>query len=62
MYHDDEMVKELSFDQRVSIQAAAYTAYVELNPKKALTQREFHEKFKDNWNTFAMIELEEEER
>lgn len=59
MYHDNEMLKKLSFDQRVSIQAAAYTVYVELNPKKSLTQREFHEKFKDNWDVFAMIELEE---
>lgn len=62
MYNDNEMLKKLSFDQRVIIQSAAYSAYVELNPKKSLTQREFHEKFKDNWNVFAMIELEEEER
>ena len=43
MYRDDELRDDILFEQRVSIQAAAYTIYLELTPnnKKPLTPREF---------------------
>jgi hypothetical protein len=52
---DEEIVRQISFDQHVIIQAVAYTAYVELTPnnKKPISQRDFHELFKDNWRVFA---------
>ncbi|GAB2828810.1 hypothetical protein GCM10027176_36260 [Actinoallomurus bryophytorum] len=55
---DEEVVNQLSFDHRVSILAAVYTAYVELTPsnKKPVSQREFFQRYKDNWNAFANIE------
>ena len=47
-------------DQHISIQAAAYTIYVELTPsnKKPLSQREFNILFIDNWRAFAALEDE----
>ncbi len=58
MYRDDELRDEIIFDQRVSIQAAAYTIYLQLTPnnKKPLTPREFQEKFIDNWEIFGNME------
>lgn len=61
MYRDDELRDEILFDQRVSIQAAAYTIYLQLTPsnKKPLTPREFHDVFVDNWEIFGNIESKE---
>ena len=58
MYRDDDLTEKLSFDQRVSIQAAAYTMYLQLTPdnKKPITARQFHELFVDNWNIIATFE------
>lgn len=58
MYRDDELRDEIIFDQRVSIQAAAYTIYLQLTPnnKKPLTPREFREKFIDNWEILGNME------
>ncbi len=58
MYRDDELRDEIIFDQRVSIQAAAYTIYLQLTPnnQKPLTPREFQEKFIDNWEIFGNME------
>ena len=58
MYKDDELRNDIIFDQRVSIQAAAYTIYLQLTPnnKKPLTPREFQEKFIDNWEIFGNME------
>ena len=58
---DEEMINEIIHEQRLCIQAAAYTIYVQLTPnnKKPLSQREFHKEFKDNWNIFQSLELEE---
>ena len=63
---DQEMVDMLSSDNRAAIQAAAYTIYVELTPnnKKPISQREFHQKFRDNWEFFMNTiqrEYDEEE-
>lgn len=61
MYRDDELRDEILFDQRVSIQAAAYTIYLQLTPsnKKLLTPREFHDVFVDNWEIFGNMESKE---
>lgn len=61
MYRDDELRDEILFDQRVSIQAAAYTIYLQLTPsnKKPLTPREFHDVFVDNWEIFGNMETKE---
>lgn len=61
MYRDDELVEKLSFDQRVSIQATAYTIYLQLTPnnKKPITPREFRELFIDNWEIFSNMENKE---
>lgn len=50
------MRDDILFEQRVSIQAAAYTIYLELTPnnKKPLTPREFQDKFIDNWEIFGI--------
>jgi hypothetical protein len=58
---DEEIVMQISYDQRVSIQAAAYAVYAELTPnnKKPISQREFHRIFKDNWQAFGALENEE---
>lgn len=63
MYRDDELRDDILFDQRVSIQAAAYTIYLELTPnnKKPLTPREFRDKFIDNWEIFGNMENKEKE-
>jgi hypothetical protein len=60
----DEIVYEIVTDLHVSIQAAAYTAYVQLTPnnKKPVSQREFHQIFKDNWQAFYSLEIEEKEQ
>lgn len=57
---EEEIIELIKFDQHVSIQAAAYTAYVELTPnnKKPISQREFHQIFKDNWLAFHSLEME----
>ncbi len=61
MLRDEELKDDLSFDQRVSIQAAAYTVYLQLTPsnKKPITPREFHNEFIDNWEIFANMECKE---
>ena len=56
-YRDEEIIDGLALEQRVCIQAAAYTIYVELlGNKKALTPREYHQKFTDNWSSFMNVE------
>ncbi len=59
--HDSEIIGEIVQEQRISIQAAAYTIYVQLTPnnKKPLSQREFHREFMDNWQAFQLLESEE---
>ena len=63
MYRDDEFRNKILFDERVCIQAAAYTIYLQLTPnnKKPLTPREFRDKFIDNWEIFANIENREQQ-
>lgn len=63
MYRDEKLRDDILFDQRVSIQAAAYTIYLELtsNNKKPLTPREFRDKFIDNWEIFGNMENKEKE-
>ena len=58
---DREMISQIVENDRVSVQAAAYTIYLQIKPnnKKVMTQREFHKEFADNWETFMKIELEE---
>jgi hypothetical protein len=58
---DEEIVGRISYDQHVSIQAAAYAVYAELTPnnKKPISQREFHRIFKDHWRAFDALETEE---
>lgn len=61
---DEEIIDIILNDQHVSIQAAAYAAYVQLTPnnKKPISQREFHQIFKDNWRAFNSLEIEDFER
>lgn len=61
---DKEIINTIVTDQRVSIQAAAYAAYVQLTPnnKKPVSQREFHQIFKDNWQAFYSLEIEDSEQ
>lgn len=63
MYRDDELRDDILFDQRVSIQAAAYTIYLQLTPsnKKPLNPREFRDKFIDNWEIFSNMEDKEQQ-
>lgn len=60
-HRDEEIIDMIVFDQCVSIQAAAYAAYVQLTPnnKKPISQREFHQIFKDNWQAFYSLEIED---
>lgn len=62
--YDKKIVNTIVTDQRVSIQAAAYAAYVQLTPnnKKPVSQREFHQIFEDNWQIFYSLEIEETEQ
>lgn len=61
MYRDEELHEDILFEQRVSIQAAAYTIYLQLTPsnKKPLTPREFRNSFIDNWEIFGNMENKE---
>ena len=61
---DEEIINMIVDDQRVSIQAAAYATYVQLTPnnKKPVSQREFHQIFKDNWQAFYSLEFEDSEQ
>lgn len=61
MYRDEELREDILFEQRVSIQAAAYTIYLQLIPsnKKSLTPREFRNSFIDNWEIFGNMENKE---
>ena len=61
---DEEIIDIIVFEQRVSIQASAYAAYVQLTPnnKKPVSQREFHQIFKDNWQAFYSLEIENSEQ
>ncbi len=54
----DEDMRQISLETRSSTLAAAYTIYYELcsNNKKAISPREFYEKFRDNWEIFANME------
>ena len=58
---DREIVSQIVGNERASIQAAAYTIYLQIKPnnKKTMTPGEFHKEFADNWETFMKIELEE---
>ncbi len=57
---DKDIVEVIVNNQRINIQAAAYTLYNELLPnnKKPISQREFATKFHDNWRIFENIESE----
>jgi hypothetical protein len=61
---DEEIIEMIVTDQRVSIQAAAYAAYAQLMPsnQKPVSQREFHQNFKDNWQAFYSFEIEDSEQ
>lgn len=56
--HDEDLIEVLQFEYRVSIQAAAYTVYEQLTPsnKKPVSQRAFHNLFRDNWQLFSNFE------
>lgn len=58
---DREIIETILFEQRISIQTAAYTVYEQLTPnnKKPISQREFHRAFKDSWQAFLDLENEE---
>lgn len=58
MYREEDLRDDVVFEQRASIQAAAYTIYLQLAPntKNPLTPREFHALFANNWEIFADIE------
>ena len=58
---DKEMLAQIVENERASVQAAAYTIYLQTKPnnKKVMTPREFHKEFTDNWETFMKIELAE---
>ncbi len=58
MYREEDLCDDVVFEQRTSIQAAAYTIYLQLTPnsKKPLTPREFHALFVNNWEIFGEIE------
>lgn len=60
---NQELVQALIVETRNSVQAAAYVLYLQLKPanKQLLTQRQFHEIFKDNWMIFAQFEEEEQQ-
>lgn len=60
--NDQELLNAILFDNRVSIQAAAYAVYVQLNPKRPISPREFHKEFLDNWQIFNSLEWEEMNR
>ena len=57
---DDEIIEQIVHNQRINLQAAAYTIYVQMTPnnKKPLSQREFHQVFRDNWKIFQQLEQE----
>lgn len=59
----EEMIDVITSEHRASIQSAAYTIYVELTPnnKKPISQREFHQKFRDNWEFFMKLEIEHQD-
>jgi hypothetical protein len=58
---DEEVIHQVVGEERVSIQAAAYTLYMALTPsnKKPILQREFHMQFVDNWLAFRALEDQE---
>ncbi len=64
MYREEDLRDDILFDQRVSIQAAAYTIYQQLTPanKKPLTPREFRNLFVDNWDIFGNMEKQKQEK
>ena len=57
---DVDIIDVIVSNQRINIQAAAYTIYAQIMPnnKKPISQREFHEKFSDNWKIFEDLESE----
>lgn len=57
---DEEVIGQVVRDQHVTSVAAAYTVYVELTPgnKKPMSQRDFYQRFRDNWDAFLKIEAE----
>lgn len=59
--HDEDIIDVIVDNQRINIQAAAYTIYLAMTPnnKKPISQREFHQKFNDNWKIFQDIERED---
>lgn len=56
--YEQELLEEIVYQDRVSVQAAAYTIYVQMTPnnKKPISPREFHREFVDNWEMFNKIE------
>ena len=57
---DEDIIEVILNNQRINIQAAAYTVYVQMTPnnKKPISQREFQQKFHDNWKIFESLENE----
>ena len=57
---DEDIIEVIVNNQRINIQAATYTVYVQMTPnnKKPISQREFQQKFNDNWRIFESLENE----
>ncbi len=56
---DEDFIMEQFDYTNVEILAAAYTIYCEMTPsnKKPISQRDFFEKYNDNWHMFCNIVL-----
>lgn len=61
-FQNRELAKVIGPEIRASTQAAAYLIYTQLKPanKKAMTYQEFHQEFIKNWESFATIEIEDD--
>ena len=57
---DEDIIEVIVNNQRINIQAATYTVYVQMTPnnKKPISYREFQQKFNDNWKIFESLENE----
>jgi hypothetical protein len=57
---EEEVMRQVSLDHRVTALSAAYTLYVEITPgnKKPLSQRDFYRLYRDNWDVFYKLEAE----
>ena len=59
--NETTLLKEMTDEIRATVQAAAYAIYFELTPdnKKPLSPREFHLRYRDNWE-FYMNTIQQE--